>query len=170
MTPDFERLYPVIGHCVKQTLADIPAPNGVVYACGFWLFYADFSVIGAPCFAYNIVGREDDAKWSPPEWAVDVEDRIAEALTPHYERLTELMTGQSDEMWESLIQFQWDYYSQLCLEITRDAPSLLHHWQVADDFVCGIFEEREDDEIYSRLLRASIGEEVVERLGILHDG
>lgn len=81
MTPDFEKLFPAIGNCVKQTLADIPAPSGVVYACGFWLFYTDFTVIREPCFAYNVVGREGDAKWSPPEWAVDVEDHIVEALT-----------------------------------------------------------------------------------------
>lgn len=170
MTPDFEKLFPAIGNCLKQTLADIPAPKGVVYASGFWLFYADNTVIGAPCFAYNIVGQEADAKWSPPEWVVDVDDRIVTALTPHYERLTELMTAQSGEIWKSLMQFQWDYYSQLCLEITRDAPSLLPHWQLADDFVCGIFEEREEEEIYYRLLRTSIGAEVVERLGILQDG
>ncbi|MFO0865606.1 MAG: hypothetical protein U0744_13305 [Gemmataceae bacterium] len=170
MTPDFSTSFDAIRASVKETLAKIPPPDGVVYACGFWLFYADYTVLGTPCFAYNFVGQEKDAKWSPPEWVVDVDDRMVDALKPHYERLSESMKGQSDEAWDSLIEFQLNYYSRLCIEITRDASLLLRDWRITDDFVCGIFEEREDEETFLRLLHASMGEEVVERLGILQDG
>ncbi len=92
------------------------------------------------------------------------------ALKPHYEKLTDLMNGQSEEVWETLIEFQLNYYSQLCLEITRDAKTLLGHWRITDDIICGIFEEREAEETFIRLLHSSMGEEAVERLGILQDG
>ncbi len=167
MTPDFATAFDAIGASVKETLAKIPAPDGVIYACGFWLFYADCTLLGTPCFAYNMVGREKDAKWAPPEWGVDVDDRMVDALQPHYERISDSMQGQSDEVWESLIEFQLSFYSQLCREITREAKSLLGHWQLTEDFVCGIFEEREDEATFVRLLHASLGEEAVERLGIL---
>lgn len=170
MKLDFSTSFDAIATSLKETLAKIPPPDGVVYVCGFWLFYADYTVLGTPCFGYNIVGQEKDAKWAPPEWVVDVDDRLVAALQPHYEKLSELMEGQSDEAWEALIEFQLNFYSQLCLEITRNAPLLLRGWRITDDFVCGIFEEREDEETFLRLLHASMGKEAVERLGILRDG
>jgi hypothetical protein len=166
MTPDFATSFEAIGVIVKKTLTKIPPPDGVIYACGFWLFYADYTVLGVPCFAYNVVGQEKDGKWSPPEWVVGVEDRMVDALKSHYEKLSDSMKGQSDEVWEALIEFQWNYYSQLCREITGDAESLLNHWRITDDFVCGIFEGREDEETFTRLLHRSMGEDLVERLGV----
>lgn len=167
MSPDFQSMFSDIGERVFRTLLEIPAPDGTVYACGFWLFYCDYTVIHAPCFAYNVVTEENDDKWCPPEWIVDVEDRMVEALKPHYQVLSDHMKGQSHEAWDSLIHFQWDFFSQLCLAITRDADSLLSHWRRTNDFVCGIFEDREPEEIYTSLILSSVGEQVALQLGIL---
>jgi hypothetical protein len=167
MTKDFTESFHAIGESIKQALATIPKPDGIVYACGFWLFYADYTIIGPPCFAYNILGEDEDSKWAPPDWVVDVDDRILDSLKPHYEHLSNTMQGQSDETWDALIEFQLNYFARLCLDITRNAKSILSHWQMTDDFVCGIFEEREDEETFIRLLHASMGEEAVGRLGIL---
>lgn len=169
MIPNLEVIFDAIGMSVKETLAKIPAPKGRVYACGFWLFYADYTFIGVPCFAYNVVGFETEAKWSPSEWLEDVNDLMLDTLKPYYEMLSDLMENQSDEVWDSVIEFQLKFYSQLCLDITRDANALLGHWQITGDFVCGIFEEREDEETYIRLLYASMGKVAVERLEVLRD-
>lgn len=167
MSPDIESAFLQIGERVKGTLHEIPAPDGTVYACGFWLFYCDYTVLAAPCFAYNIVGKEKDTKWCPPEWIVDVEDRMVEALNPLYQEVSELRKGQNDDAWESLIHYQWHFFSQLCRSITRDARLLLSHWRLTDDFVCGIFEEREGSDAYESLVRSSIGEQAAIQLGIL---
>jgi hypothetical protein len=169
MSPDIESAFSQIGEILKRTLREIPAPDGTVYACGFWLFYCDYTVLGAPCFAYNIIGKEKGTKWCPPEWIVDVEDRVVEALNPLYQKVSELMKGQSDDAWESLIRYQWDFFSTLCLSITRDARSLFSHWRLTDDFVCGIFEEREGGEVYDSLVQSSVGEQLTIRLGILQN-
>lgn len=167
MSPNIESAFSQIGERVLRTLREIPSPDGTVYACGFWLFYCDYTVLTPPCFAYNIVGKEQDAKWCPPEWIVDVENRMVDALKPIYQELSDLMKGQNDEAWESLIRYQWDFYSQLCLAITRDARSLLSHWRLAGDFVCGIFEDRESEEVYTSLVLSSVGEQAALQLGIL---
>ncbi|CAN5125304.1 hypothetical protein BH11PLA2_BH11PLA2_14210 [soil metagenome] len=167
MKPEIESAFHQIGETIQRTLADIPAPAGKVYACGFWLFYCDYTVLGPPCFAYNTVGNEKDTKWCPPEWQVDVEDRIVEALNPIYRHVEELMKDESEESWEMLLKYQWGFYSQLCHSLTRDAQTLLKHWQITDDFVCGIFEEREGEDVYYQLIKDSVGEEKAIQLGML---
>ncbi len=167
MSLNIESAYTRIDDLVKQSLRELPAPEETVYACGFWLFYCDYTVLGPPCFAYNIVGNDEDIKWSPPNWHVDVQRRMVEALSPLYQELSELMQGQDDDAWESLMKYQWHFFSQLCHSITRDAKSLLKGWHLTDDFVCGIFEEREGTDIYIQLVKESVGEQTAIRLGIL---
>jgi hypothetical protein len=55
--PDFRAVFSRIGECLLLTLRELPAPDGRVYACGFWNFYCDYTTLGSPCFAYNLVGH-----------------------------------------------------------------------------------------------------------------
>jgi hypothetical protein len=141
-----------------------------VYACGFWLFYCDYSVINPPSFAYNSSYKEKDERWAPPEWDVDVDDSVYDALSPIYEELSKLLDGRSDEQWEELIEFQWKFYSALCYKLnsevsTEDSP--FKNWKKSTDFVIGIFEEREGEEIYEKLVIDSLGINKAKELGVL---
>jgi hypothetical protein len=167
MTPEIEAVFAQISLRVRDTLRTLPAPPSAVYAGAFWLFYCDYTRLGEPCFAYNEVGAGDEGKWSPPEWKVDVDDDMVKALSPLYRELETLMTGQGDDAWDQLIEYQWNFFSELCQQLTREAKVLLGHWSLTDDFVFAILEEREGDEIYTRLVEASVGGALARRLGIL---
>lgn len=169
LPPEIEAVFAQIANRIRQTLLQIPAPSGTVYVCGFWLFYCDYSSIGAPCLAYNILGSEADEKWCPPDWYVDVDDQIHAVLAPLYLRLTELMHGEGHSAWDALLEHQWGVYADLSKSITRDARSLLGHWRLTDDFVCGIFEGRDGEEVYVSMVRASVDETIVAKLEILSD-
>ena len=170
MNLEIESVFAQIGDCLKRTLCEIPAPEGTVYACAFWLFYLDHTVIAPPNFAYNFDGGEEDVKWSPPNWHADVVERVNEALDPLYQELSGLMKGQDDDAWGSLGEYQWHFFAQLCRSITRDPQSLLKGWHLTDNYVCGIFEEREDGDVYTRLVKESVGEQTAIELGILSSG
>ena len=165
--PDFESVFARIGERLMRTLREVPAPDGTVYACGFWLFYCDYTTLGVPNLAYNILGKEEDVRWYPPDWFVDADERICKALAPLYQEINELMAGQEEDVWVSLMEHQWECYSLLCRSITRDARSLLSHWRLTDDFVCGILDVKETDEVYTYLIESSIGKRKAIRLGIL---
>lgn len=131
-----------------------------IYACGFWLFYCDYSVISPPCFGYNSDFEDNDERWAPPEWDVDVDDSMYNALATIYDSLTKRMDGKSDEEWEELLDYQWDFYSKLCFKLNSDinsGSSPFNNWSKSSDFVIGIFEEREGEEIYKKLAINSVG-------------
>jgi hypothetical protein len=113
------------------------------------------------------VGQEKDVKWYPPDWAVDADGRMTAALTPFYQEINELMDGQDDDVWNEMMDYQHEFFSRLCLSITRDARSLLSHWLLTDDFVCGILDVKETGEVYVSLIQSSIGKRAAKRLGIL---
>ena len=170
MKSQIESIFSEIEETIFQTLRKIKAPEGLVYACSFWLFYCDSTLLGVPCFAFNIEGKEVEAKWSPPEWIVDIEDSMVEALTPAYGKVTELMENESEENWDELIEFQWGFYCKLCRKInklvkTENNP--LSHWNLSEDFVMGIFEEREEEDLYEILVKESVGEETAVKLKII---
>ncbi|GEM_PF-6053827 len=161
--PFFARIYDAI----RETLSSVEAPSGQVYSIGFWLFYCDYFVLSAPCLAYNTRGNEQEAKWCPPEWQTDVDEDIAAVLGPIYSEISDFMDGRSDDDWEFLIDYQWRYYCGICHALTKDASALLPNWDFTDDFVAGIFEEREGDELYQALAKASVGEKRALKLGIV---
>ena len=127
-------------------------------------------MLGVPCFAYNTAGNEKDSKWCPPEWIVDVEGQMAVTLNPLYQQVSSYMKGKNDEEWETLIEYHWDIYSEFCLSLNQSSEIDEHplaHWNLSDDFVIGIFEEREGEEIYDFLAKASVGEKKAIDLGIV---
>ena len=150
---------------IRAVECDVPKEQGI-YVCGFWLFYCDHQKISAPCFAYNNVPTDVEVKWSPAEWVVDIHDGVYDKLNPLYERLSDLMSGKSDEEWENLIHYQYEFYCLLCNSLNRNL-SPFKKWNTTSDFLIGIFEEREDEEIYENLVRSSIGEVRVNEIGIL---
>ena len=165
-----EDLFSRVDARMMSTLQTMPVPEGVVYACGFWLFYCDYTTLGVPAFAYNTVGNEGEWKWSPPNWVVDVEDLMVDALQPLYTEISSFMAGKSDDDWRTLVKYQWDFYSKFCLDMNSDIEKQkgpLTWWNLTEDFVVGIFEEREGDEMYDFLVKASVGEERAQKLGIV---
>lgn len=144
--------------------------NDEVYACGFWLFYCDYTVINPPCFGYNSSYEEDEDRWAPPEWDIDIDDAIYNALSPLYEKLSHLMDNKSDEEWERLIEYQWQFYSELCSKLNSElySPnSPFKNWPKKSNFVIGIFEERESEEIYEKLAIDSLGYEKAKELCVI---
>jgi hypothetical protein len=169
MESEVEKNFIRIYAAVYDALQRIPIPSEEIYVGGFWLFYCDYTVLGAPCLAFNSGGSDIEARWSPSEWQVDVDDTVAEVLNPLYIELTKFMEGRSDEDWEFLIEYQYSYYCAISLALTKEKEKVFSGWNLADDFVVGVFEERESEEIYSALVKASISEDLVGRLGILRD-
>ncbi|SFM13446.1 hypothetical protein [Marinobacter zhejiangensis] len=156
-----------------QAIRDIPVPPETLYACGFWLFYCDYSTISPPCFGYNSEYGEEDERWAPPEWDVEEEENVFEALEPAYEKLMGLMEGRSNEAWAQLVEFQWRFYTDFCarLNASMNSPSSpFAGWSKTDDFVVGVFEEREGEEIYNRLAIDSVGRDSAVKLSIVDLG
>lgn len=154
---------------IFETIKKIPAPQGKVYVCSFWLFYCDYENIYAPCFAYNTVGGSKEDKWVPPEWLVSEEMRMMDTLEPIYDEIMEFMKGKNDEAWEKLIADQWDFYCGMCMKINTNEKlksALFGHWNISDDFVCGIFEKREGEDIYNDLVMKSLGKDVATKLQV----
>ena len=140
------------------------------YGCGFWLFYCDYVVFRPPCFGYNIEFEDENDRWSPPEWEVDIVDSIYEKLEPIYEKITLLMQGKSDEEWEELIDFQWRFYTSFCSDLNiniKNESSPFKNWNTTEDFVIGVFETSENQETFVKLVIDSIGMEKAKKLCVI---
>ena len=169
MDKSIENLFQDIEEVLLRSFRSIEI-NEEVYACGFWLFYCDYSVINPPCFGYNSSYDEEDDRWAPPEWDVDVEDTVYNALSPIYENITKLMVGKSDKAWEELIEYQWKYYSKLCFKLNSEIQSTTSPfvaWPKSREFVIGIFEERESKEIFEKLVIDSLGYTKAKKLCVI---
>jgi hypothetical protein len=145
-------------------------PKNTLYACGFWLFYCDYTVLGVPCFAYNSGPSDESLKWSPADWEVETDESVEVALESIYEAITQKMEGATDEEWEALLDYQWNFYSDLCKEWNESLDSdtsPFSGWNKTDDFVIGVFEEREGEEVYDKLAVQSLGEERAKQLGVI---
>ena len=170
MRKEIQTIFQSIEKSLLETFSQLKKPETDVYACGFWLFYCDYTILGQPCLAYNIAGNENHAKWSPPEWIVDVDENVIDTLTPYYEKINKLMHDQDDKSWEELMQYQYDFYSNLCFNINnqiKKGDSPFSNFNLTKDFIIGIFEERESEEIYHTLAIASIGESAARELGVI---
>lgn len=169
---EIEALFKKVEKKIYATLQNIPAPAEQIYACSFWLFYCDYSSLGTPIFAYNTVGDVDEEeKWSPPEWYMDEDEDMLEALEELYSEINTYMEDKSEEEWSHLIRYQWDFYCKLCLNLNESRNSdefPLKHWNLSDDFIFAVLEEREGSEIFSELVVKSVGRERAEKLGILN--
>lgn len=145
------------------------------YAGSFWLCYVDYRMFGVPCFAMNTEAHaaanggntSEGIRWSPPNWEFDVIDRAIERMQPHYQALSHDLAGKEDATWDAAI----DEHFRVLARVSRRATEEVHQWRasglvgnVTKDFVIGIFEEREDDPLFSRLVRDSIVPERLSRL------
>lgn len=163
-----EKLFHEIEKAFLSSVRSLRLDNKV-YACGFWLFYCDYTVISPPCFGYNSSYEEDD-RWDPAEWEVDTDDTVYDAMSPFYEKLSNLMDGKPDESWEQLIEYQWQFYSNLCYKLNSEINSEnspFKGWSKSEDFVVGIFEQREGQEKYEELAIGSLGYEKAKDLCVI---
>lgn len=142
------------------------------YAGAFWLCYVDYTLFGTPCFALNTESylardggdAEDSTRWSPPNWRFDVLDEPVEAMSPSYDKLSRSLADQDDTRWEAAIEEHFQALARVCRRLTHHARSRTGPFSEVDlpaDFVVGIFEEREGDPTFSRLVRASIEPEIL---------
>lgn len=169
MDQDIEKIFAEIEDAFVGALRTIEIKTEI-YACGLWLFYCDYTVISPPCFGYNSSYDEKYDRWAPPEWDVDVDDSVYDVLAPIYEKLSKLMEGKPDGAWEKLIEYQWKFYSELCNKLNSEIDSLdspFRTWPRSNDFVIGIFEEREGEEVYNELAIGSLGYEKAKELCVI---
>jgi hypothetical protein len=145
------------------------------YAGSFWLCYVDYTMFGVPCFAMNTEAHaaahggntSEGIRWSPPNWEFDVIDRAVERMQPHYQKLSHDLADRENVVWDAAIDEHFRVLARVC----REATEAVHQWRasgvienITEDFVIGIFEEREDDPLFSRLVRDSIAPDRLSRL------
>lgn len=138
------------------------SPDAGYYAAGFWLFYLDYTLFGVPCLALNteknLAESDPTCRWCPPEWLVDVHPCF-ETVQPLYTELSGLLAGESDEVWDIAIEQHYDAMCGLCRKLTKEYHSPDGAFGAIPknpQFVFGIFEERQGDEVYEALVNASI--------------
>ena len=162
---------------VIESLIDLTMASPV-YAGAFWGFYCDYDVIHPPCFALNTIDRIDSStiagtkvKWIPPEWKLDVIDNVTDSLMPSYEKLSDLLRDQDDEVWEDVIEKNYLLYCEICKKLTDRARSNegnFSRWNKTDDFLILILEEKDGDEMYNWLVESSVSAEILSEIdGIL---
>jgi hypothetical protein len=151
-------------------------PNEQFYAAAFWLLYVDYTMFGTPCFAMNSEahlaatgGDEPEVltRWSPPNWQFDVLSEAVEKMAPHYEALSQSLAEQPETVWDIAIEEHKDRLSRVCRSLTERARSHSAPFasiELPPDFVVGIFDEREGEPEFSRLVRASVAPEILATL------
>lgn len=148
-------------------------PSERFYAGAFWLCYVDYTKFGTPCFAMNTesyfteCGAESASRWSPPTWQFDILDGAVEAMSPLYDTLSQSLAGHDSAVWDATIEEHSQVLARVSRRLTRDARSRSGPFVqigLPDDFVVGIFDEREGEPTFSRLVRASIDPEILTTL------
>ncbi len=146
-------------------------PDDMFYAGSFWLCYVDHTVFGTPCFALNTEKRSaadgDDLRWSPADWEFDCVGCTIEAMQPHYEALSQNLSGRPESDWDMAIEEHFSGLARVCRQITSAARSrhgVFRDTVLHPDFVVGIFEFREADPLFTQLIRASIAPEILATL------
>ncbi len=170
MSPEIQELFEGVQIEVLKAIKTIDPIHQDIYASGFWFFYCDYEAIYAPSFGYNSFFDDEDCQWSPPNWEVDINDEIYEALNPIYEKISEALKGKSDEIWEEVIEYNFSLFVGICKNLNTnitDTESPFSHWSKTSDFVVGIFEERESEELYTKLVIQSVGQQKAKDLQII---
>ncbi|WLQ16756.1 hypothetical protein O5O45_12590 [Hahella aquimaris] len=161
-----DQIFEEIDRKIVETIEDIEPNIGEIYVAGFWLFYCDYTVLSRPCFSYNSENTDEQTRWSPPDWTVDIDDIMDQALAPLYEKITALMENCSEKEWDTLLDFQFEFYCNLCQKLNNDLMPF-KKWSTTKNFVIGIFEERESEDVYHSLIKNSIGHGKAIELGII---
>jgi len=150
-------------------------PNERFYAGAFWLCYVDYTRFGTPCFAMNTESHltncgtadESSTRWSPPNWQFDIFDEAVEAMSPLYEALSRSLAGQDSAVLDAAIEQHSQVLARVSHRLTHHARSRTGPFMQTDlpaNFVFGIFDEREGEPTFSRLVRASIDPEILSTL------
>jgi len=169
MNREIEEIFHGIEIALVTALCSVQ-PENEIYACGFWLFYCDHTVIRPPCFGYNSSYEHEDDRWSPPEWDVDIDNDVYGALEPFYQKLIDIMSGQSDDAWENLMNYQWSFYTNLCRKLNMEVDSEVSpfkEWPRKSNFVVGVFEVNESEEMYDKLAVQSLGHQKAQQLCVI---
>jgi hypothetical protein len=148
-------------------------PHEQFYAAGFWLCYVDYTMFAGPVFAMNTESHlaancgdwpEGYTRWSPPNWRFDVLRGAIEAMSPYYDALTASLAGQETAIWDGAIEAHWQTLarvSRLLTHAVRSGAAPFAGSSLPSSFVVGIFEEREGEPVFSRLVRESIDPEIL---------
>ena len=148
-------------------------PSERFYAGAFWLCYVDYTKFGTPCFAMNTeshlteCGAESSSRWSPPNCQFDILDGAVEAMSPLYDALSRSLAGQDSAVWDAAIEEHSQVLARVSRRLTHHARSRTGPFVPADlpaNFVVGVFDEREGEPTFSRLVRASIEPEILSAL------
>ena len=140
-----------------------------VYVAAFWLFYVDYSAFYPPYLSINTEKRcrkDRDSghhyRWSPAEWEFGLDD-ATDTMADEYEPLMEALTDQSEEEWNSAIEAHHRATSRVCRNLTT-AIRASGSSRFSGTFVAGIFEERESEAEFERLVHLSIDESTLDQL------
>lgn len=145
------------------------------YAAAFWLFYGDYRMFGTPLLALNTeswIAAMDpetgiDLRWHPPDWQYSHVDSAYQAMEPYYMKLSDHLAGRGEVYWEIVSAEHQAGVARVCRRLTHEIRSrsgVFAEIRVPDYFVVGIFETREDDPLFTELVRASIAPEILSTL------
>ena len=145
------------------------------YAAGFWMFYADFTVLDPPNLSMNSESYlaadkyGDSNRWIPPNLQYDVIQSATDAMYPRYEQPSKELAGGDEDVWEQTMDEHKQEIARVCRRVTADARAGQGEFagvSVVPNFVLGIFEEQDGEFEYDRLVELSIGREAAADLGI----
>ncbi len=156
---------------VANTIAAYPGDT--FYGAGFWSFCADYTVIGAPCFAMNTEAHlaadpySDSNRWIPPNWKFDNIRGAGRELAPLYQQLSAALSGEDNDRWQHVIEEHKQLIARVCRRVTTAIHSRSGAFAalaLPASFVVGIFAEQDGDDEYDRLAHLSIDESLVDSI------
>lgn len=140
-----------------------------IYVASFWLFYVDYSAFYPPYLSINTeeqYRKDRDSghpyRWSPAEWKLGLDD-ATDAMADDYEPLMEALSGRSEEDWNAAIEAHHQAMSRVCRHLTNKIRASGDS-RFSGTFVVGIFEERESEAEFERLVHLSIDDSILNQL------
>ncbi len=156
----------------KAIVAHVKAhPNERFYAGSIWLCYCDYTMFGTPCFALNtesqVAEMGSDWRWSPADWRFSCIDSTVEAMQPLYSAFTKELAGRNKAYWNMTMKEHFAILARVCHRLTHEARSrsgVFASIHLPADFVVGIFEFRESEPLFTKLIIDSIAPEILAKL------
>lgn len=154
-------------------------PGDTFYGAGFWSFYADYTIIGAPCFAMNTEAHlaadpySDSNRWIPPNWKFANILGADHELVPLYQQVSEALSADDEDRWQQVIEEHKQLIARVCRRVTAAIHARRGAFAVVTlpaSFVVGIFEEQDGDDEYDRLARLSIDESLIDSIELPQSG
>ena len=125
------------------------------FAAGFWLFYVDYTEILPPYLsvAYESDNLDPNYRWEPPEWPIGL-DEATNAMSEEYSELSSFLNGKSHADWDGVIEEHYVAISRVTKKLTAKFRGT--EYPTVDRFIAGIFESRDGEEEYARLVKMSV--------------